>query len=101
MCAVGIPHDGIATCIQDGIDEKTLRKYFDVELKTAKVKANAKVGGSIFNAAMGGNMVAATLWAKTQMGWKETSVVEADVNVNVDLIEAMQEGRKRVAERSK
>jgi hypothetical protein len=50
---------------------------------------------------MAGNMAAASLWAKTQMGWKETSVVEADVNVNVDLIEAMQEGRKRVAERSK
>ena len=100
MCAVGIPHDGIATCIQDGIDEKTLRKYFDVELKTAKVRANTKVGGSIFKAAMAGNMVAASLWAKTQMGWKETSVVEADVNVHGALLDAIAEGRKRIAKRS-
>jgi hypothetical protein len=76
MCAVGIPHEGIALCVGDGIDDKTLRKYFDVELKTAKIKANAKVGGVIFNAIMAGNMTAASLWAKTQMGWKETSVQE-------------------------
>lgn len=76
MCAVGIPHEGIALCIGDGITDKTLRKYFSTELKTAKVKANAKVGGSIFNSAISGNMVAAGLWAKTQMGWKETNVQE-------------------------
>jgi hypothetical protein len=76
MCAVGIPHEGIAACIGDGIDDKTLRKYFVEELKTAKIRANAKIGGSIFNAAMAGNMTAASLWAKTQMGWKETSVHE-------------------------
>lgn len=76
MCAVGIPHEGIARCIGDGIDDKTLRKHFKEELETAKVRANAKVGGTIFNAAIGGDMKAATLWAKTQMGWKETAVVE-------------------------
>ena len=76
MCAVGIPHEGIAACIRDGIDDKTLRKYFGPELKTAKLKANAKIGGSIFNAAVSGNMQAAALWAKTQMGWKETSKLE-------------------------
>jgi hypothetical protein len=76
MCAVGIPHEGIAACIGDGIDDKTMRRHFAAELKTAKIKANAKIGGSIFNAAMAGNMTAAGLWAKTQMGWKETSVQE-------------------------
>lgn len=77
MCAVGIPHDGIALCLRDkGIDEKTLRKHFRRELDTAKLKANAKVGGSIFRAAIAGNASAQNLWAKTQMGWKETSVQE-------------------------
>ena len=76
MCAVGIPHEGIAACIGDGIDDKTMRRHFAEELKTAKIKANAKIGGSIFNAAISGNMTAASLWAKTQMGWKETSVQE-------------------------
>jgi hypothetical protein len=76
MCAVGIPHEGIAACIGDGIDDKTMRRHFAEELKTAKIKANAKIGGSIFNAALAGNMTAATLWAKTQMGWKEKSEIE-------------------------
>jgi hypothetical protein len=76
MCAVGIPHEGIAACIGDGIDDKTMRRHFAEELKTAKIKANAKIGGSIFNAAMAGNMTAAGLWAKTQMGWKEKQEIE-------------------------
>ena len=77
MCAVGIPHEGIALCIGDnGIDDKTLRKHFPKELATSKIKANAKVAGSIFNSALSGNMTAASLWAKTQMGWKEKSEIE-------------------------
>ena len=76
MCAVGIPHEGIALCIRDGIDDKTLRKHFRRELDTAKIRANTKIGGSIFQAAIAGNMIAASLWAKTQMGWKETQVNE-------------------------
>jgi hypothetical protein len=36
MCAVGIPHEGIAVVIRDGIDDKTLRKHFRRELDTAK-----------------------------------------------------------------
>ena len=83
MCAVGIPHEGIALCIGDnGIDDKTMRKHFAEELKTAKIKANAKIGGSIFNAAIGGNMTAASLWAKTQMGWKEKSEIEHSGDLN-------------------
>jgi hypothetical protein len=77
MCAVGIPHESIALCIGDnGIDDKTLRKHFPRELATAKIKAGVKMGGAIFNAAMGGNVYAMNLWAKTQMGWKEHSVQE-------------------------
>ena len=77
MCAVGIPHEGIALCIGDsGIDDKTLRKHFPRELATSKIKANVRISGVIYNAALAGNMTAASLWAKTQMGWKETSVQE-------------------------
>ena len=83
MCAVGIPHEGIALCIgDDGIDDKTLRKHFPKELATSKIKANVKIGGSIFNAAISGNMTAATLWAKTQVGRKERSELEINGNVH-------------------
>jgi hypothetical protein len=83
MCAVGIPHEGIASVVRDGIDDKTLRKHFRRELDTAKTKANAKIGGTLFNKAVNGDTTAAIFWAKTQMGWKETSVIEGNTTVNV------------------
>lgn len=77
MCAVGIPHEGIALCIGDnGIDDKTLRKHFSRELATSKIKANVRMGGVIYNAALAGNMTAANLWARTQMGWTDKKVIE-------------------------
>ena len=74
MAAVGIPQSSIAVVLK--MDEKTLRKWYREELDTAAIKANAKVGGKLFNKAMNGDTTAAIFWAKTRMGWKETSAVE-------------------------
>jgi len=76
MCSVGIPQESICLIVRDGIDDKTLRKHFRRELDTAKIKANAKIGGTLFNKAVNGDTTAAIFWAKTQMGWKETNVQE-------------------------
>jgi hypothetical protein len=83
MSAVGIPQESICLVIRDGIDDKTLRKHFRVELDTAAVKANAKVGGKLFNKIMDGDTTAAIWWTKTRMGWKETSVVEGSHTFNI------------------
>ena len=82
MCAVGIPQESICLVVRDGIDDKTLRKHFRRELDTSKIKANAKVGGALFNKAMAGDTSAAIFWAKTQMGWKETPQIDTNVSVN-------------------
>ena len=76
MCAVGIPQESICLVVRNGIDDKTLRKHFRRELDTAKIKANAKIGGTLFNKAVNGDTTAAIFWAKTQMGWKETNTTE-------------------------
>lgn len=73
MCAVGIPHEQIAMVVRGGIDADTLKKHFKTELREAKIRANAKIGGTLFNKAINGDTAAAIFWAKTQMGWKETS----------------------------
>ena len=82
MCAVGIPQESIALVVRDGIDDKTLRKHFRRELDISKIKANAKVGGALFNKAMAGDTSAAIFWAKTQMGWKETQQIDTNISVN-------------------
>ena len=77
MCAVGIPHEGIALCIgDDGIDDKTLRKYFKRELETAKIRANTKICGKLFNLANSGHFQAAKFWAQTQAHWTQINTHE-------------------------
>jgi len=58
------------------IDEKTLRKYYRDELDLAKAKANATIGGALFNRAKSGDTSAMIFWMKTQAGWRE----KTDIN---------------------
>lgn len=74
---VGTPQTLIAEIL--GIDEKTLRKHYRVELDHAKAKANAAIGGTLFAKAKGGDVASMIFWLKTQAGWKETQVIEGDM----------------------
>jgi hypothetical protein len=80
----GVPLDDIAAYI--GIDRKTLSKHYKAEIETAQIKANANVAKFLYSAASGKAMEsgadhadcirAAMFWAKTRMGWRETSQVD-------------------------
>lgn len=76
MAGYGVPHDQIACLVRDGIHHETLYKYFRKELDQGKAKANAKIGQTLFQQAVNGNTTAAIWWSKSQMGWKETQVVD-------------------------
>lgn len=54
-----------------GIDEKTLRKHYRDELDLSKARANAIIGGALFNKARGGDTTAMIFWMKTQAKWAE------------------------------
>lgn len=81
LYSFGITQEEIAKYI--GIDPKTLRLHYREELDSAHVKANAKVGQFLFQNASGSTLKdgathsdcvrAAMFWAKTRMGWRETS----------------------------
>ena len=71
---IGTPQEDIAKVI--GIDPKTLRLHYRDELDLASAKANAVVGGALFNKAKAGDTTAMIFWMKTRAGWKETAVVE-------------------------
>jgi len=66
---VGTPQDVIADIL--GIDAKTLRKHYREELDQASAKANATVGGALFNKAKNGDTAAMIFWMKTRAGWRE------------------------------
>jgi hypothetical protein len=59
-----------------GIDDKTLRKHYRSELDLARAKANATIGGALFNKAKAGDTTAMIFWMKTQAGWRETNRVD-------------------------
>lgn len=71
MSGYGVPIEQIAVLIRDGIDTDTLRKYFHTELQAGKAKANAKIGQTLFQKAVGGDTTAMIWWSKTQMKWSE------------------------------
>lgn len=76
MAGYGVPHENIASLVRDGIDADTLKKHFKKELAQGKAKANAKVGQTLFQKAIDGDVSAAIWWSKAQMQWKDTSKVE-------------------------
>jgi hypothetical protein len=58
------------------IDDKTLRKHYRAELDHATAKANATIGGALFNKAKGGDTAAMIFWMKTRAGWKEKQEID-------------------------
>ena len=83
---VGTPQSIIADIL--GIDDKTLRLHYRAELDLAKAKANATIGGALYNKAKGGDTAAMIFWMKTQAGWRETSQIEHAGDVNLKLTNA-------------
>src|SRR5690606_32734282 len=82
----GVPLKSIATLVRDGIDDKTLTKYFRRELDLGRARANATIGKTLFNQAVSGNISAAIFWAKSQMGWSEKQVIDHSFNsTNIEL----------------
>lgn len=71
---VGTRQDVISDII--GIDPKTLRKHYRKELDQSTAKANATIGGALFNKARSGDTAAMLFWMKTRAGWKETNVTD-------------------------
>jgi hypothetical protein len=71
MSGYGLPIEQIAVLVRDGIHVDTLRAHFATELQSGKAKANAQVGKTLFQKAMGGDTTAMIWWSKTQMRWKE------------------------------
>ena len=75
MASYGIPQEDIGRVL--GISHVTLRKYYEPELDTAAIQANAKVAETCYAMAVSGQHPAATFfWLKTRAGWREVERIE-------------------------
>ena len=72
MSGYGVPEDEIAALLRaKGIDPKTLRKYFRLELDMGEIKAIARVAQVCYEMANSGTCIAATIfWLKTDAVWR-------------------------------
>jgi hypothetical protein len=71
---IGTPHHDIAPLI--GISIKTLLRHYRKELDISKTSATVKVGGTLYNAAVSGNVTAMIFWMKAQAGWRDVHIVK-------------------------
>ena len=86
MAACGVPEADIGKVI--GIDPKTLRKHYRVELDTGGIRASTRIAQSLYNKALGDgaqSVTAAIFWLKTRAQWKETNVHEVSGPVKIEL----------------
>lgn len=95
MASYGIVQDDIAAVLD--IDDKTLRKYYAKELRTATAKANSQVAQRLFKKCMADDTSSIIFWLKTRAQWKETFKQENQyldkngnptdaINVNVNMV---------------
>lgn len=87
LVITGTPKYLIAEVI--GIDDQTLTKHYEYELKTAKSVAIERIGKTVYQQALDGDNKAQALYLKTQgasHGWVEKQIVE---NVNGEDNEAL------------
>jgi hypothetical protein len=77
MSVAGLDQGIMSRCLGvDGIDEKTLRKYFRDELDLGKAKLDTRITDTIIRQALAGNTVLLIWYSKARMGWAERSLVE-------------------------
>lgn len=92
---VGTPQETIAGLL--GIDPKTLRLHYREELDFATAKANAQIGGALFNKAKNGDTAAQIFWMKTRAKWSETM----NVNNTHDMSDPVKELFAQIADSGK
>lgn len=80
---VGTPQELVCKLL--GLDGKTLRKWYREDLDLSRAKANATIGGALFNKAKGGDTVAMIFWLKTRAGWRERDRGEDLTNIMINM----------------
>jgi hypothetical protein len=99
LSGIGLVQEQIAALIRDGIHSDTLRDHFGKELLSGKAKANAKIGGTLYQKAINGDTGSLIWWTKTQMRWAETQKHEI-VHTGISITTALEQAKSRLIEQN-
>ncbi|MGI9501460.1 MAG: hypothetical protein ACR2RE_00195 [Geminicoccaceae bacterium] len=87
MTLAGVQRDIVCKCVinpstNKPITKKTLLKHFKDELELGDARVNGEVVAALYRTATGApsgpQTAAAIFWAKTRLGWRETSKVQIE-----------------------
>jgi hypothetical protein len=82
LAGIGVPIKMVAN--QVGIDEKTLRKYYDDDIDVGQAKATSQIAKRLYDIAMSDSKEALTaciFWLKCRAKWSTLDGPEVQVNV--------------------
>lgn len=95
LSGIGLVQEQIAALIREGIHVDTLRDRFGKELLAGKAKANANIGGTLYQKAINGDTGSLIWWTKTQMRWAETQKHEI-VHTGISITGALEAAKARL-----
>jgi hypothetical protein len=82
LAGIGVPIKMVAN--QIGIDEKTLRKYYDDDIDIGQAKATSQIAKRLYDIAMSESkesLTACIFWLKCRAKWSTLDGPEVQVNV--------------------
>jgi len=85
MSSCGVPISQIAAMCK--LNVEMTRRYYGDDIDRGLIETSHKVGQAIVDKAIEGDMTAASLWAKANMGWSDVKRHEFLGAIKIDKIE--------------
>lgn len=91
--SIGYTQEQVAALMEKSVD--SLDRHCRRELDLGSLAVNAKIGGKLFQKAMEGDTASLIFWAKTRMGWKETTLTEHGITSELAAVLGRVDGATR------
>ena len=85
MASYGVPISQIAAMCKLSVE--MVKRYYGDDIERGLAETSTKIGAAIVDKAVDGDMAAAALWAKSNMGWSDVKRHEFLGAIKIDKIE--------------
>ena len=98
LAGSGLPHEQIGALVAGGIHRDTLVAHFRQELDEGKASANERIGRTLFEKAMAGDVASLIWWTKAQMRWTSLQQIQVQSDSRISIVSALEQAEGRVIE---